>query len=102
MSQIQPSEVENDKPSLEQRLLIGIPVLVALLFLVTEVGWAVAGYPFALLTTRWLARSVALFASIFLAVFFILLAGAMLWGLGCLASMLGGVLIGAWHRWRHR
>lgn len=102
MSHDRPAEIEGNKPTVEQRLLIGAPILAVLLALFAEFGWAVAGKPPALSPTRWLSHSIALFASISLGVFAVLVVAAMLWGLGSLAVMLGGAVIRSYRRWRSR
>lgn len=102
MSHDRPSEIEGNKPTVEQRLLIGAPILTLLLALFAEFGWAVAGKPPALSPTLWLSHSIALFASISLGVYAVLIVMAVLWGLGSMAVMLGGAVIGSYRRWRRR
>lgn len=102
MSHDQSFEIKGDKPTVEQRLLIGTPVLAALLLLCAEFGWVVAGKPPELSPARWLSHSIALFASISLGVFALLIVVAVLWSLGSMAVMLGGAIIGSYRRWRCR
>ncbi|OOG42310.1 hypothetical protein B0E52_09915 [Rhodanobacter sp. C06] len=102
MSHDRPSEIEGNKPAVEQCLLIGAPVLAGLLLLCAQVGWAVAGKAPEFSPTQWVSHSIALAASISLGVFAVLAVVAVLWGLGSLAVMLGGAIIGSYRRWRYR
>jgi len=102
MSHDRPSEIEGNKPTVEERLLIGTPVLTALLLLCAQVGWDVAGKAPEFSPSRWLSHSIAISASISLGVFAVLIVIAVLWGLGSIALMLGGAIIGPYRRWRYR
>lgn len=92
MSHDRPDESLGNPPSIEQRLIVGVPALVTLLYL-AEVALAVSGKSPEFSLTLWLNQSLDLLASIFADVFAALLLVAMLWGLRSVALRLGGAIL---------
>lgn len=101
MSHDQEAGSLDQKPSTEECLLVGVPALAAILFLLAELAWMIAGKPPELSPTRWLGDALALAASIVVVVFVVLLIAAMLWGLRSLSLRLGSILLRSCRRWRH-
>ena len=101
MSHDRPDESVDTPPSIEQRLLVGVPAMLTVGCL-AEVALAVSGKSPEFSLTRWLGDSLDLLASIFAGVFAVLCLVAMLWGLRSVALGLGGAIVRAHRRGRHR
>lgn len=95
------SGLENHKPSLAVRLLIGAPTLCAVMALCAWVAWASRRFPPELAPRGWFSHGVAfLFGVVFCGGVEVVLSGAMLWIIGVIAMVLGEGVIAGWLRAR--